>query len=271
MRWRFPATFDDVLNEFKDLSQFCFPYSSSFKIGHPESLGHEIYTFVLTSQSGKRVYCTCLRSYLQGKHGRYDLPRRVQSALCVVSRAPLISAMDSVLHELHSLQLLDGSCRATEFEHSASRLFLLRVCECHMDKKLSHQGATHIVSAVPAGSSTYMMDDFVISLPSHGGVLYKEVSILPLFEVLGSSKFLALLSAALSERRILFVSSTVSAVSSAVLSCVAMLYPFEWHHIMVPILPNKLCDYVSAPMPYIIGIRREMLKTFKHGVSIVFV
>lgn len=31
-----------------------------------------------------------------------------------------------------------------------------------------------------------------------------------------------------------------------------MLYPFSWHHVLIPILPPSLSDYVAAPMPYVV-------------------
>ena len=51
--------------------------------------------------------------------------------------------------------------------------------------------------------------------------------------------------------------SNVSSCCNAVLS---FLYPLKWQHVFVPILPNKLIDYVCAPMPYILGIHSSMLQ-----------
>lgn len=35
---------------------------------------------------------------------------------------------------------------------------------------------------------------------------------------------------------------------------VALLYPFEWQHTFVTVLPTSLIDIVEAPTPYIVGI-----------------
>lgn len=40
---------------------------------------------------------------------------------------------------------------------------------------------------------------------------------------------------------------------------VAVLHPFIWQHILIPVLPGKLLDYATAPIPFIIGIRRYLL------------
>ena len=65
------------------------------------------------------------------------------------------------------------------------------------------------------------------------------------------------LSAALCERRILFVGDNVSTLSSFVLAMIAILHPFNWQHIFIPILPAKLIDFITAPCPFIIGIKRS--------------
>ena len=35
---------------------------------------------------------------------------------------------------------------------------------------------------------------------------------------------------------------------------VALLYPFEWQHTCITVLPSKLIDIVDAPTPYLVGI-----------------
>merc|ERR1719230_2315732 len=33
-----------------------------------------------------------------------------------------------------------------------------------------------------------------------------------------------------------------------------LLFPMHWQHIFIPVLPESLVDYISAPMPYLIGV-----------------
>jgi len=56
------------------------------------------------------------------------------------------------------------------------------------------------------------------------------------------------------ERRIIFVAKDVGTLSACVNAVYAMIYPFVWQHVFIPILPKKLMDYCSAPMPFLIGI-----------------
>jgi len=38
----------------------------------------------------------------------------------------------------------------------------------------------------------------------------------------------------------------------------ALLYPFEWQHTFITVLPSMLIDVVDAPTPYIVGILASM-------------
>ena len=34
----------------------------------------------------------------------------------------------------------------------------------------------------------------------------------------------------------------------------SLIYPMDWQHIYIPILPRHLADYLAAPMPFLIGV-----------------
>ncbi|CAN7993162.1 unnamed protein product, partial [Ixodes hexagonus] len=56
------------------------------------------------------------------------------------------------------------------------------------------------------------------------------------------------------QRRILITSKRLSRLSACVQAANALIYPMEWQHIFIPVLPNHLLDYLSAPMPFLIGV-----------------
>jgi DENN domain-containing protein 1 len=56
-------------------------------------------------------------------------------------------------------------------------------------------------------------------------------------------------AALLAERRIVFVSNNLDKLSSCLQASCSLLFPMIWQHIFIPILPMKLKDYLSAPMP----------------------
>ncbi|GAB4816726.1 hypothetical protein N2152v2_003772 [Parachlorella kessleri] len=70
---------------------------------------------------------------------------------------------------------------------------------------------------------------------------------------------LTLIASLLLERRIILVSSGEDKVSAAVHAAAALLHPFRWQHIYLPLLPLSLKDYLAAPMPYLVGLNSECL------------
>ena len=39
-------------------------------------------------------------------------------------------------------------------------------------------------------------------------------------------------------------------------SVTALLFPFAWQHVYVPILPPNLENFLDAPVPYMMGLLR---------------
>lgn len=56
----------------------------------------------------------------------------------------------------------------------------------------------------------------------------------------------------------LFFLACFSMLSSCMSTMVALLYPFEWQHTFITVLPSMLLDVVYAPTPYIVGVLTSM-------------
>lgn len=74
------------------------------------------------------------------------------------------------------------------------------------------------------------------------------------YNALSVDSMLALFGALLAERRIVVTSKKLSRLSSIVIAANLFLFPMSWQHIFIPILPASLQDYLSAPMPFLIGL-----------------
>lgn len=74
------------------------------------------------------------------------------------------------------------------------------------------------------------------------------------FNAVDATNMIVLFASMLHERRILITSRRLSRLSACVQAANALIYPMEWQHIYIPVLPNHLLDYLSAPMPFLIGV-----------------
>jgi hypothetical protein len=74
---------------------------------------------------------------------------------------------------------------------------------------------------------------------------------------------LALFAALVFERRVVLSGSDLSVVSAAVHAANATLYPLAWQHIFLPLMPAGFIDYLTAPMPFLVGLPSQLLPAMK--------
>lgn len=95
-----------------------------------------------------------------------------------------------------------------------------------------------------------------ITLHSEGS---HRVPIASLLTALSSNNLSWVLVALLCERRVIIVSERLPLLSSCIHAIVSLLYPFQWQHIYIPILPYSLLHCTCAPMPFLIGAQAHLL------------
>lgn len=85
----------------------------------------------------------------------------------------------------------------------------------------------------------------------------RTVDLYALFRSLSLENIVALFEYAMSESRIIFLSSHTSMLHLACHALANLLYPFKWASIFIPVLPARLLSALEAPCPYIVGIERR--------------
>jgi hypothetical protein len=85
------------------------------------------------------------------------------------------------------------------------------------------------------------------------------VNLEPLLTTLDPSNLLKVFASLLVERRVIFSSAKLSTLSSCVQAAIALLYPLNWQHIYIPVLPKSLLTFCCAPMPFVVGVLESFL------------
>ena len=85
----------------------------------------------------------------------------------------------------------------------------------------------------------------------------RTIDLYALFRSLSLENIVALFEYAMSESRIIFLSSHTSMLHLACHALVNLLYPLTWASIFIPVLPARLISALEAPCPYIVGIERR--------------
>lgn len=259
--WHFPSDVSAIIQAFREIPNFCFPDIETVKLEKAIEARAEHFTFTLTDEDGERVYGICMRFLDKGKNGRYDYSRRPRHCLCVITKNPFFVMFRALLLQVHSMALLDQ----TES--------LLSSCQWHfLEHVYRHSPPTsskdHI--AVPRSIPHFRFAPFFLS--PRATTTGSAQIIAPLLEVLGIERLFLILSAILCENRVIFVATDMETLSSSVHAAAALLLPFKWQHIFIPMLPSKLITYAASPVPFVIGVRRYLLPVLvKEALSDVII
>lgn len=85
----------------------------------------------------------------------------------------------------------------------------------------------------------------------------RNADLYALFRALTIPNIVALLEFALSESRIILLSSHTAMLHLSSKAIASLLYPLKWASIFIPVLPARLLSALEAPCPYIVGIERR--------------
>ncbi|XP_053925663.1 myotubularin-related protein 5 [Cuculus canorus] len=97
-------------------------------------------------------------------------------------------------------------------------------------------------------------DRQLLQTPLHDSLPVSSSSVALLFRQLGITNVLYLFCAALTEHKILFLSSSYQRLTDACRALLAIIFPLKYSFTYVPILPAQLLEVLSTPTPFIIGI-----------------
>ena len=207
------------------LGAFAFPEQLCEKAAH---LDPSFYTFVLTDGAGERTFGHCVRFLPPGVGARWP------AVLCALSRhdwhatfRDLLSAMLPTL----GAALADDMLRCKLLSPGCSlRARLEELCALELPPHVT------------------------LPLIANGPLNADDEAVATLLKRVPPSTVAALLCSLLHERRIVVTGSELESVSAVVHACAALLCPLTWQHLFLPVLPAGLLDYVSAPMPLLIGV-----------------
>ncbi|KXJ96902.1 AEX-3 domain-domain-containing protein [Microdochium bolleyi] len=85
----------------------------------------------------------------------------------------------------------------------------------------------------------------------------RSIDLYALFRCLSLENVVTLFEYAMSESRIILLSSHTSMLHLAAHALLNLMYPLTWVGVFIPILPARLLATLEAPCPYIVGIERR--------------
>ncbi|XP_071954866.1 uncharacterized protein [Antedon mediterranea] len=214
-------------DKLRAIPQFCFP--DAFKWAPVEQYRSETFSFVLTSEDGSRLYGYCRRLLPPG-----DGPR-LPEVHCIISPIGCFPLYEKLLDLMEERR---------------------KITPVHVDVLLKAAIARKFPSpgmAVELRVPTYTgTEEHSLRRPLDSRL--EQVDFDFLSSNLDNHMFIQLFASLLMERRIIMCSNNLEILSQCSQAAAALLYPFSWQHVYIPILPEKLIDMVCSPTPYIVGM-----------------
>lgn len=68
------------------------------------------------------------------------------------------------------------------------------------------------------------------------------------------------------ERKILLVSRFKALLSSVATTLTSLLFPFKWMHVLIPILPDDMGQFLECPFPFLIGMEKRFFDKTKDEI-----
>lgn len=122
-------------------------------------------------------------------------------------------------------------------------------------------GGPQVRFSIGAGDRQALQPPLSPSLP----VTHQSVNLL--FHQLGIRNVLTLFCAIMTEHKILFHSKSYNRLSEACRALTALMYPFRYTHVYIPLLPAPLVEVLATPTPFIMGVHSSLKSEVAELVS----
>jgi len=89
-----------------------------------------------------------------------------------------------------------------------------------------------------------------------------DVDFTLLLSLLEPANIVTVFAALLTEQQVLVLCRHIGVLTNVTAALVALMYPLEWPHIYIPVLPRGLDTFLDAPIPYLIGASPDCLDDY---------
>nr|CDQ04452.1 BMA-MTM-5, isoform h [Brugia malayi] len=202
------------------------------------------FTNTLTDIMGARQYACCLQVYepcgddieevddTRSDEGPSLFKPKV---IVILSRFPFFDLFRNCLNQI-LLALLEAEDKA----------------ELMISTLLSQ---VYLTPGMPAVSFCLGSDRLSVRAPKSPTIPVTSDKVTLFLQQLGTiHNILTLLCAVMTDYKILFRSSSLSLLADSCYALRSLLYPFDYPHTYVPVLPELLIEYLESPTPYIMGV-----------------
>ncbi|XP_028673631.1 DENN domain-containing protein 5B isoform X4 [Erpetoichthys calabaricus] len=275
------------------VNMLCMPKGLSFRT-QVDNRDPQFHSYLITREDGTRTYgfvltfyeevtskqiCTAMQTLYQMHHAEHAGSVCASSSCSMDSLASSTDEGDATsLSKLHCCSSYDIS-RDTLYASKAICLItplpFMQACRKYLYQL--HQAVTsqqppplplesyihnilYEVPLPPPGRSLKfhgVYEPIVCQRPSINELPLADYPLRHVFELLGVENLVQVFTCVLLEMQVLLYSQDYQRLMTVAEGITALLFPFQWQHVYVPILPASLLHFLDAPVPYLMGLQSK--------------
>ncbi|XP_022697417.1 DENN domain-containing protein 5B-like isoform X4 [Varroa jacobsoni] len=158
-------------------------------------------------------------------------------AICLISTVPIVCVAKVILQSWHRM------ITAAEPPQLPYECYLYNVL---YELPMPDQGKSVQLC--------HLYDEIIFQQPGSMELPHFDYSFRELILLLGVENLLQLFTSVLFENQVLLCASDYYKLMLVAECVTALLFPFAWAHVYVPVLPAPLHNFLDAPVPYIMGL-----------------
>ncbi|XP_053930706.1 DENN domain-containing protein 5B isoform X2 [Cuculus canorus] len=275
------------------VNMLCMPKGLSFRT-QSDNRDPQLHSFIITREDGSRTYGFVLTFYEEvtskqictAMQTLYQMHNAEQySSVCASSSCSMDSLASSIdegdatsLAKLQRYNSYDISrdtlyvskciCLITPLPFmQACKKFLIQLYKAVTSQQpppLPLESYIHNilyeVPLPPPGRSLKfygVYEPIICQRPGPNELPLSDYPLREVFELLGLENLVQVFTCVLLEMQILLYSQDYQRLMTVAEGITTLLFPFQWQHVYVPILPASLLHFLDAPVPYLMGLQSK--------------
>ncbi|NXL95406.1 DEN5A protein, partial [Alectura lathami] len=275
------------------VGMLCMPKGLAFKT-QADSREPQFHSFIITREDGSRTFgfsltffeevtskqiCSAMQTLYHMHNAEYDIlhtPPTNDKDSCS-STGDCNGSSISKLQRFNSYDISRDTLYVSKCICLITPMSFMKACKKVLEQL--HQAVTspqppplplesyiynilYEVPLPPAGRSlkfSGVYGPIICQRPSTNELPLFDFPVKEVFELLGVENVVQLFTCALLEFQILLYSQHYQRLMTVAETITALMFPFQWQHVYVPILPASLLHFLDAPVPYLMGLHSNGL------------